>query len=114
MTAAFIKNFAGDNVRYLAESKRYPGDYAGQYPTTHRWPYGGVGVITPFNFPLEIPVLQTMGALFMGNKPVLKGDHRCSFPLEQFVRMLHYCGLPKEDLAMLYATDGKVMEKILL
>jgi len=28
--------------------------------------------------------------------------------------MLHYCGLPKEDLAMLYATDGKVMEKILL
>jgi 1-pyrroline-5-carboxylate dehydrogenase len=27
--------------------------------------------------------------------------------------MLHYCGLPKEDIDFLYA-DGAVMEKILL
>jgi len=25
--------------------------------TGYRWPFGGVGVITPFNFPIEIPVL---------------------------------------------------------
>jgi len=29
------------------------------------------------------------------------------------VRMLHYCGLPKEDLDFLYA-DGVVMERILV
>lgn len=78
----------------------------------YRWPFGGVGVITPFNFPIEIPVLQFMGALYMGNKPLVKGDMRTSFPLEEWVRMLHYCGLPKEDMDFLHA-DGPVMEKIL-
>lgn len=37
-----------------------------------------VSIITPFNFPLEIPVLQLMGALYMGNKPVLKVDSKVS------------------------------------
>lgn len=41
-----------------------------------------VAIVTPFNFPLEIPVLQLMGALYMGNKPILKVDskvysHKC-------------------------------------
>lgn len=35
-----------------------------------------VAIITPFNFPLEIPVLQLMGALYMGNKPILKVDSK--------------------------------------
>ena len=41
-----------------------------------RWPFGAVGLITPFNFPLEIPALQALGALFMGNKPLIHVDHR--------------------------------------
>lgn len=49
----------------------------------------------------------------MGNKPVVKGDTRCNIVLEQWIRMLHYCGLPKEDMDFLYA-DGPLMEKILL
>lgn len=40
--------------------------------------YLQVAIITPFNFPLEIPVLQLMGALYMGNKPVLKVDSKVS------------------------------------
>jgi len=54
-----------------------------------------------------------MGALFMGNKPLVKPDTRCSFPFEEWVRMLHYCGLPKEDMDLIHA-DGPVMEKILM
>jgi len=34
----------------------------------------------PFNFPLEIPALQVLGALFMGNKPLVHVDHRCVSP----------------------------------
>mmetsp|Transcript_1119 Transcript_1119/g.2055 ORF Transcript_1119/g.2055 Transcript_1119/m.2055 type:complete len:276 (-) Transcript_1119:703-1530(-) len=112
VTRAFFENFSGDQVRFLAEAFRIPGDHQGQFSTGYRWPLGPVGVITPFNFPIEIPVLQMMGALFMGNKPLVKGDSRCSFPLEQWVRMLHYCGLPMEDLDFLHA-DGPVMENIL-
>lgn len=82
ITIDFFENFLGDRVRFLAHSFRYPGDHAGQFSTAYRFPYGQVGVITPFNFPLEIPLLQAMGALFMGNKVMLKPDYRTSFPLE--------------------------------
>lgn len=51
-------------------------------------------------------------ALFMGNKPLVKPDQRTSLVLEQWVRMLHYCGMPKEDLDFLHS-DGAVMQKIL-
>ncbi|KAG4932761.1 hypothetical protein JHK87_046763 [Glycine soja] len=50
VTQKFLENFCGDQV----------------------------AIITPFNFPLEIAVLQLMGALYMGNKPVLKVDSKAS------------------------------------
>lgn len=63
-------------VRLTARSFGQAGDHAGQQSNGYRWPFGPVGLITPFNFPLEIPALQLMGALFMGNKPLLHVDHR--------------------------------------
>jgi 1-pyrroline-5-carboxylate dehydrogenase len=48
----------------------------GQTSTGLRWPFGPVAVIAPFNFPLEIPALQLMGALYMGNKPLLHVDQK--------------------------------------
>jgi len=113
VTVDFYENFCGDRVRFLAHSERQPGDHLGQFNTGYRWPFGAVACITPFNFPIEIPALQFMGALYMGNKPVVKGDTRTNIVLEQWIRMMHYCGLPKEDMDFLYA-DGPVMEKILL
>jgi hypothetical protein len=59
-----------------------PGDHPGQTSNGLRWPYGPVALITPFNFPLEIPALQLMGALFMGNKPLVHVDHRVSSMLD--------------------------------
>jgi 1-pyrroline-5-carboxylate dehydrogenase len=112
VTVNFFKNYTGDRTRFLAESFRQPGDHSGQFTTSYRFPYGAVGIITPFNFPLEIPILQTMGALYMGNRVLLKPDIRTGFPVEQFVRLLHHCGLPKEDISLLYS-DGPIMEKIL-
>lgn len=56
----------------MARSFGVSGDHLGQTSQGYRWPFGPVALITPFNFPLEIPILQLMGALYMGNKPVLK------------------------------------------
>ena len=53
-----------------------------------------------------------MGALYMGNRVLLKPDQKVAFPLEQFLRLLHHCGLPKEDVSLLHA-DGPVTEEIL-
>lgn len=63
-------------VRFTARSFGVPGDHPGQMSTGMRWPFGPVGLITPFNFPLEIPALQVIGALMMGNKPLVHVDHR--------------------------------------
>ena len=67
----------------------------------HRWPYGPVAIVTPFNFPLEIPVLQLMGALYMGNKPVLKPSEQVAFVMEQFVRLLIDSGMDPNDVDFL-------------
>ena len=72
----FLENFSGDSVRFLARGFSVPGDHLGQQSHGYRWPYGPVGIITPFNFPLEIPVMQMLGALFMGNQVTIKPDIR--------------------------------------
>jgi 1-pyrroline-5-carboxylate dehydrogenase len=105
--AAFLENFTGDNVRFLARGFSVPGNHVGQRSNGHRFPFGPVSIITPFNFPLEIPVLQAMGALFMGNKPLVKVDSKVSVAFEEFLRMLHACGLPKEDVDLVRRRAGR-------
>lgn len=113
VTRKFLENFCGDQVRFLARSFAVPGNHLGQQSNGYRWPYGPVTIVTPFNFPLEIPLLQLMGALYMGNKPLLKVDSKVSIVMEQMMRLLHYCGLPVEDVDFINS-DGKTMNKILL
>uniref|UniRef100_A0A5B7AGG5 Putative P5CDH1 n=1 Tax=Davidia involucrata TaxID=16924 RepID=A0A5B7AGG5_DAVIN len=113
VTRKFLENFSGDQVRFLARSFAVPGNHLGQQSHGFRWPYGPVAIITPFNFPLEIPVLQLMGALYMGNKPILKVDSKVCIVMEQMLRLLHDCGLPMEDVDFINC-DGKTMNKLLL
>jgi 1-pyrroline-5-carboxylate dehydrogenase len=111
VTRAFFENFSGDNVRFLARGKSSPGDHLGQQPHSYRWPFGPVAVICPFNFPIEIPIMQMMGALFMGNKVLLKPDARVALAAEQFLRLLHHCGMPAEDCDLLNG-GGQAMESL--
>ncbi|CAB9515614.1 Delta-1-pyrroline-5-carboxylate dehydrogenase 12A1, mitochondrial [Seminavis robusta] len=113
VTAAFLNNFGGDNVRRLAQSFGVPGDHYGQMSVGHRWPYGPVALVTPFNFPLEIPVLQLMGALFMGNKPVLKPSEQVSIVMEQFIKLLQHCGMDPADVDFLNC-KGPVAQKVIV
>jgi hypothetical protein len=89
VTRRFLENFGGDQVRFLARGFSVPGDHAGQASAGHRWPFGGVAIVCPFNFPIEIPVLQLMGALYMGNRPLLHVD-RCALYSIIHVLLLYY------------------------
>ena len=113
VTQKFLENFGGDQVRFLARSFAVAGDHYGQASHGHRWPYGPVVIICPFNFPFEIHVLQLMGALFMGNKVLLKVDSKVSIVAEQTLRFLHSCGLPLTDVDLIHC-EGEVMHKLLL
>lgn len=108
----FLKNFSGDGVRFMAQDYGVSGDHDGQSSVAYRWPYGPVTIVAPFNFPLEIPVLQLMGALYMGNKPVIKGATTVSVVLEQFIRLLHHCGMPMEDVDLLHS-GGRVAGELI-
>ena len=112
VTRKFLENFAGDNVRFLARGFSVSGDHTGQMSHGVRFPYGFVSVILPFNFPLEIPVLQTMGALYMGNKALVKSDTKVSVVMEQFVRLMIACGAPPTDFDFIHC-DGRTMNDIL-
>jgi len=113
VTRKWMENYGSDQVRYLARSFGIPGDHVGQTSVGMRMPFGAVSVITPFNFPLEICALQTCSALFMGNQPLCKVDWKVAICMEQFVRMLIHCGLPKTDIDLIYC-DGPVMNEIMV
>lgn len=53
-----------------------------------------------------------MGALFMGNKVLLKVDSKVSACAEELVRLLVLCGMPKNDLILVH-TNGENMEYLL-
>ncbi|XP_068648242.1 probable aldehyde dehydrogenase [Aristolochia californica] len=108
----FLENFSGDQVRFLARSFAVPGNHLGQQSNGLCWPFGPVAIVTPFNFPLEIPLLQLMGALYMGNKPTLKVDSKVSIVMEQMLRLLHECGLHVGDVDFINS-DGNTMNKLL-
>jgi len=112
ITRQFFENFSGDQVRFLARGFTVPGDYAGQQSQGVRYPFGPVALVTPFNFPLEIMGLQIMGALYMGNKVVNKNCARTSLVSEQFLRMLHHCGMPLTDADHIHGS-GEVMGELL-
>ena len=112
VTRVFLENFSGDNVRFLARSFSNPGDHLGQESSGYRWPFGAVSVIAPFNFPLEIPALQVLGALFMGNRPLVKVDSKVSVVFEQFLRLLIHCGMPPSDLDFINCR-GKTMGELI-
>jgi 1-pyrroline-5-carboxylate dehydrogenase len=112
VTRVFLENFAGDGVRFLARGFSNPGNHPGQESRGYRWPWGPVAVVAPFNFPLEIPALQALGALFMGNKPLVKVDSKVSAVFEQFLRLLIEAGLPAEDVDLIHCR-GRVMGEII-
>ena len=115
VTRVFLENFSGDGVRFLGRGFSNPGDVTGQESRGYRWPYGPVVVIAPFNFPLEIPALQTMGALFMGNRPLVKVDSKVSVVFEQFLRLLIHCGLSPDDVDLIHCrgeTMGNLLDRI--
>lgn len=112
ITRQFFENFGGDQVRFLARSFGVPGDHYGQQSNGYRFPFGGVCIVTPFNFPLEIPALQLVGALMMGNRPLLKVDSKVSIVMEQFIRLMIACGMPPDDVDLIHC-GGETMQGVI-
>jgi len=67
---AILRYYAGEAVRPMGEV--VPAQTAGPLQYSLRVPVGVVGLVTPWNFPLAIPLWKAAPALAMGNTVVLK------------------------------------------
>ena len=90
-TAAYFEYY-GSVIR--AEHGETIDVNAMQQVFTRREPYGVVGVITPWNFPLNQAARALAPALAVGNATVLKPSHFTSSSSLAFVRLAEQAGLP--------------------
>ena len=78
---------------------------------SHRMPLGVVAGITPFNFPMMVPMWMLPLAIALGNTFVLKPSEKDPLTIMMIARMLDEIGLPPGVLNMV--TGGKELGEAL-
>lgn len=70
-----------------------------------REPYGVIGIVSPWNYPLSIPAVETLAALATGNAVVLKPSEFTSLVALELESLLHEAGVP-EGVFQVVVGDG--------
>jgi succinate-semialdehyde dehydrogenase/glutarate-semialdehyde dehydrogenase len=70
-----------------------------------REPYGVIGIISPWNYPLSIPATEALTALIAGNTVVLKPSEFTSLTALELASLLHRAGVPP-DVFQVLTGDG--------
>ncbi|MBM3724133.1 MAG: aldehyde dehydrogenase family protein [Acidobacteria bacterium] len=99
-----FKYFAGEGSRmggFLVPSER---DRVHMFAI--RKPVGVVGLVTPWNFPIAIPVWKLAPALICGNTMVLKPASAAPLSAWRVVEALHDAGLPKGVVNFVAGSGG--------
>lgn len=92
--ASLARHLAVRGPRYLAP-RREPGLVPGLTSVrVHHRPVGLVGVVTPWNYPLNLPLGDTLQALLAGNAVLLKPDTQTVLTALWGVARLEEAGLP--------------------
>ena len=91
--------FAADYMTYFAglcelpDGRTYPVD-AGYFVYSKREPYGVVGAISPWNYPIGLAVVKTVPALAVGNSVVLKMAEQSPLSTSIYARICLEAGIP--------------------
>lgn len=108
-SVSFLRFFAGEGYRMKGET--IPSRQPGVFSYTVQQPLGTVGVITPWNVPLAIPVWKIAPALVAGNSVVWKPAPQSLLISQRFMEILEEAGLPENVVTMLIA-DGPLVSDI--
>ncbi len=95
--------YAGEAVRQIGEV--IPAGAADAMQFTLRDPVGVVGLITPWNFPVAIPLWKAAPALAFGNTVVLKPSEHASAVADLLAESAQAAGLPAGVFNVVYG-DG--------
>jgi acyl-CoA reductase-like NAD-dependent aldehyde dehydrogenase len=87
-----IEFTAGEGRRMIG--KTIPSEMPATFAYTTRVPLGVVGIVTPWNFPVAIPVWKITPALVAGNTVVFKPASNTTKTACLLAEMLHDAGLP--------------------
>lgn len=79
---------------------------------TVRKPLGVVGLITPWNFPLSIPIWKAAPALAMGNAIVIKPASKTPLLVAAFVDIMIRAGFPKNSIVLAIGSGNIVGKAI--
>lgn len=90
--AAILRYYAGEGMRKVGDV--IPSSDSEALMFTTRSPLGVVGVITPWNFPVAIPMWKTAPALIYGNTVVLKPASEAAVTCAKLVECFEEAGLP--------------------
>ncbi|MBV8302144.1 MAG: aldehyde dehydrogenase family protein [Candidatus Dormibacteraeota bacterium] len=86
------KFIAGEGRRAFGET--VPSELRDKWAMTMRQPFGVVGCITPWNFPMAIPAWKIFPAVMAGNAVVFKPAEDTPLCALRFVEILEEAGLP--------------------
>ena len=90
---AILKYFAGEGMRSVGDVIPATDSEALMY--SKRVPLGVVGVITPWNFPVAIPIWKMAPALIYGNSVVIKPALEASVTTTKVLECFAEAGLPR-------------------
>lgn len=105
LTARYYANSAPRHLR----PQRRQGGLPILTSTTERYvPRGVVGMITPWNYPLTLPLSDAIPALLAGNAIVLKPDSQTPLSALSALHLLYQAGLP-QGLFQVVVGDGPIV-----
>jgi aldehyde dehydrogenase (NAD+) len=105
-----IEFFAGEARRITGET--IPSELPNNFCYTLKQPVGPVGVITPWNFPIAIPIWKIAPALVSGNTVVFKPASLTPLTAALIVEIFDECGLPPGVLNLIYGGGREVGDTI--
>lgn len=108
---AILRYYAGEGSRKVGDVIP-PSDKDALMFTT-RVPLGVVGVITPWNFPVAIPIWKIAPALIYGNAVVFKPAQETAVTAAKIVECVHEAGLPAGVLNMVTGAGSVVGQAII-
>ncbi|WP_431801098.1 alpha-ketoglutaric semialdehyde dehydrogenase GucD [Halobacillus andaensis] len=95
---AILRYYAGEGLREVGDV--IPSTDPDALMFTTRVPLGVVGVITPWNFPVAIPIWKTAPALIYGNTVVLKPATEAAVTCAKVIECFADAGIPAGVLNM--------------
>ncbi|MBI2376062.1 MAG: aldehyde dehydrogenase family protein [Deltaproteobacteria bacterium] len=108
-TILLLEFIAGESLRLNGQT--IPSELPRTFAYTVRAPLGVCGLITPWNFPVAIPVWKLAPALVAGNTVVLKPSPFTPWTAQLIVQIFADAGLPRGVLNLVHgaAAPGEAM-----